>query len=202
MKWSVLKFALLIYIASLSAFAIDFPQTHIKKENPFNGVQYEHIKIGPIKHIKRFGKNYLVRYVTVYNKKTVDEPIENIPRFEENCHDQGDRVASWSFTRSYSRSVESGVSLNLLGMVDIQLGADISRSFDISITRWIQTQLGVQALHTAILTSEKLEGMSYKQIYYIKSGEVVNEPLVNDQFVVDRINPIFRVVREITGDCP
>ena len=188
-------------IYSLSALALDFPAVQVKKENPFNGIQYDHLMIGPVKHIKSFGKSRLERYITVYNKFIVDTPIESIPRFEENCHDQGDRVASWSFTKSYTRSISTGVSLSLLGMLDIGLGGELSRSFDISITRWIQTELGIQALHTAMLRSEKYEGMSYKQIYYPKSQKVVNRPLVNHEFKIEHMNPIFHVEREILGNC-
>ena len=196
-----MKLALLLMITSLPVWAISFPDTEIKSENPFNGIQYDHVKVGPTQHIRRFRTNFLVRYITVYNKEVVDEPVKNVFRFEENCHDQGNRIASWEFTRSYTRSIQAGASFKLLGLFDIDFGGELSRSFDITITRWIQAELGVQAIHTAILRSEKLVGMTYKQIYYPVTGKTVNEPLIQDEFFVNYVNPIFRAQRTITGTC-
>ena len=196
-----MKLMLLILVMSFSALAAQFPNIEIKKENPFNGIQYDYVKVGPTQLYNRFGKRYLWRYVTVYNVEQVSEPVANVPQFAENCHDQGNRVASWEFTRSYSRSISTGASFSLLGMFDIDLGGEISRSFDITITRWIQAELGVEAIHTAILKSEKRVGMTYQQFYYPATDKVVNSQLARDEFYVDYLNPIFVAQRTITGTC-
>lgn len=196
-----MKKLLVLLVLFTTAIAADIPNVTILKENPFNGIQYENIKIGKTQTYSRFRTFYHWRYITVYNETSVENVIRDLPRFEENCHDDGNRVASWEFTRTFSRQISTGASFSLLGFLELDFGGGLSQEYTISITRWIQAQLGIYALHTPILKSKELRGMTYIQRYYPNEDRFENVSLANDEFLVTDINPIFRAEREIIGSC-
>lgn len=182
-------------------FASDFPYEDISLVDPFTGEKYEAAKVSETFHYSRWRTKYLWRYITLYNRVTYEEPVKNVPVFEENCHDEGNRVASWEFSRGYERSISTGASLSVLGFIDIDFGGSLSRSFQVTITRWIQAERGIQALHIPLLKSESLEGITYQEIYYPNTGKFEVRKLSNPKFEVNYLNPIFRVQREVIGVC-
>lgn len=182
-------------------FAEDFPGATPSMTDPFTGDVYQNVKVSETFEYRKWGKYYLWRYVTLYNQITKEEPVKNVPIFEENCHDQGDRVASWEFTRGYERTINTGASLSMLGFLDIDFGGEITRSFEVSITRWIQAELGVHALHIPLIKSESLVGVTFKQYYYPNSNNIVEKALSKSQFEVNYLKPIFKVERQIIGEC-
>lgn len=196
-----MKILIVMAVLASSLIASDIPETQILKENPFNGIQYEHVKVGETQTYSRFRTFYKWRYITVYNEHKVEQVMQDVPRFEELCHDQGNRVASWNFRKSISREIQMGASFTLLGFLGVDLGGSISNSFSISITRWIQAQLGVHALHTPVLKSKELRGMTYIQRYYPNTDSFENVAIANDEFLVTHLEPIFSARREIIGSC-
>lgn len=196
-----MKQMLIFILMCASVYAQVIPNTEIKKENPFNGIQYDFIKIGKTQKYSRFRTKYYWRYITVYNEIRTEQVIKDVPRFEENCHDQGNRVASWEFTKTFSREISTGASFSLLGFIEFDLGGSLSHEFSISITRWIQAVNGIWALHTPVLKSKEMRGMTYIQRYYPNEDRFEDIAIPRDDFIVTNIDPIFSAEREIIGSC-
>lgn len=194
----VFVYIILISFNSLAGFPSD---VEVSNRSPFDsGQSYEFVKIGIEKTVKTRRKDYSYRYITLYDKESYVEDISEVPSLEEYCHEQGDRVASWSFVRSYERSISIGVDLSLLG-IQLSGGSGVSKTFEVEVTRWIQAVLNISALHTAQFQFQRLEGIIYKQVFYPQTGEVRNVRLKRNRFFVNRLNPVFKIKRDILQEC-
>jgi hypothetical protein len=87
------------------------------------------------------------RYVTNYEVKRVKRPLNNFPWIEEDCHDTGNRFASWSKTLTYELTYNGTLNFNLLGFFDVDLGKEKSKSIEFTFQRWVTPTLGIRARH-------------------------------------------------------
>lgn len=165
-----------------------------------SGKNYEFKIQGPIKERKLGLKYDRVQYITLYNKVAFERAVIGMPAFVEDCHDDGDRFASWSKDVSWSRSFSAGASFELLG-IGISSGVDIQKEVSFSIQRWVHSRLGVNAKHTLMVSGYDLEGESYKKIFNSKTGEHKYKKIKNSQLGIPDQRLVLFVEREVLGEC-
>lgn len=117
-------------------------------------------------------RKYDYRYVTEYDVITIKRPLKNFPWIEEDCHDQGNRFANWSKSMSYEIIYSGSVNFKLLGILDIDLGNERSRTVEFNFQRWITPTEGIKARHILHEEFEVWEGKTFIEYRYGDSIEV------------------------------
>lgn len=196
-----MKFVFLsvLFCAQLIVASENFPE--VTNAHPFSEETFQNIEIGEPYATRSWRHRYLNRVVTLYNTSFKREPLPRAPRFHEACHDSGDRFANWSQTESFTRSVQAGLELSLLGFAGLNISGEYSRDFSFSFERWIHATAGVEAMHSPFIEYTVYEGKSYLQTINLKTGESYNSPLDDPEFYVDYISPYLLVEREVLSSC-
>lgn len=144
-------------------------------------------------------RTYDYRYVTTYEINVVKKALKHYPWIEEDCHDQGSRFASWSQSISYEVSYGGSVGFSLLGILEVELGADRSRTHEFTFQRWVTPTLGVKARH---ILHEEYEVWTGSTIKEYKFGTLIEKAERSTAFNLEKVNYGLSVVRKITGECP
>lgn len=165
-----------------------------------SGKNYEFKIQGPIKKRKLGLKYDRVQFVTLYNKVPFERAVVGMPSFIEDCHDDGDRFASWSKDVSWSRSFSAGASFDLLG-IGISSGVDIQHEVSFSIQRWVHSRLGIHAKHTLMVSGYDLVGESYKKFFNSKTGEYKLKRIKKSKLDIPDQELVLFVVRTVLEEC-
>ena len=145
------------------------------------------------------GKRYDYRYVTHYNIERVKRPMRNLPWIEEDCHDSGNRFANWSKTISYSLSYRGGLNFSLLGFLEIDLGAERSKTIDFTFQRWVTPTDGIRARHRLFEEFENWKGET--QIEYRYPDQLIERGEKTYPFSLSNASYGISVEREIIQVC-
>ena len=100
---------------------------------------------------------------------------------------------------SYEISYSGAIGFNLLGIVEVELGADRSRTYEFSFQRWVTPTFGIKARHTLHEEYENWIGTTVKEFKY---GEAIETSDRSTSFRLDKVNYGLSVVRTIIGECP
>lgn len=168
--------------------------------DPFTGDTYQEIAVGPTFYHSGFRNKYYYRFVTLYDEHQVEEAIDEYPRIQEFCHEYGNRFASWTIEKVFSRNISTSIGFELLGL-DLSFGAERSREVVFAFERWIIAVSGVEAIHTPMIRHKVRQGITYQQTFYPATGKSVNSKLSHNEFYMDYIDPIFVAHREVIGEC-
>jgi hypothetical protein len=143
-------------------------------------------------------RKHELRYVSHYEVKKIKRPLVNFPWIQEDCHDQGNRFANWSKSLSYEIVYSGAISFNLLGLLDIDLGKENTKTIEFTFQRWITPTEGIKAKHVIFEEFEIWEGHTqaeYREGDNIERGEEVFP------FKLQKINYGISVQRIETEDC-
>lgn len=174
-----------------------FKSLNPKTQEIVDGLMLGELKTKGRKGSKRF---YYYRYVTFYNVEVLETPIKNVFSMREDCHNEGDRFASWAFEVSISRTIESSLGFKLLGL-EIQFGADVSKDISSTFEAWAHAQLGIKASHKPHIIHEVWSGETFKVKFYPKSNETIWDLENVEPFKMDYINSEFFVKRVNVEKC-
>ncbi len=139
-----------------------------------------------------------VRYVTTYEVRTVKRPLKNFPWIESDCHDTGNRFANWSKSVSYEIVYGGKVSFGLLGILDLELGGEKSKTVEYTFQRWVTPTQGIRARHVLKESFEIWEGSTRKEYRYGEETELDEE---SKPFSLSKMNYGIFVERTILERC-
>ncbi len=145
-------------------------------------------------------KNYEYRYVTTYEIEKISRPMSGFPWIEEDCHDEGQRFANWAKSISYEISYGGSVKFSLLGFMEIDLGADRSKTVELTFQRWVVPTKGIRARHRLMEEFQNFEGTTKKEKRYYQDGRV--ELSKNSRpFKLSKVHYGISVEREVLEIC-
>lgn len=191
-------FLCFLVLLPISTFASEFPEATLT--HPFSKKTYQNIKYGEPYRGRSWRYRYLNRVVTVYNIEEREERLKDAPSFHENCHDLGDRFANWQYSKTFSRSISTGVDFELLGF-GLSVGGDLSQDFEVSFQRWVIATEGIEAIHTPFMRYQVYKGESFIQTINLTTGEFYASPLERDNFFVTHVDPFIIVKRKVLQKC-
>ncbi len=174
----------------------------VDKVHPVTGELFDGVILGKIEKIKKLKKknSYLQRHVTFYNIDNTEKPFDGLTIFQEECHDSTNRFANWAVEQTRSRTIESGISFDLLG-IELSVGGDISTEISFSFERWIQATLNIKAVHKPMISYDVWQGQTYIAKYNPTKDELLLEQDPISDFYMDLINPVFFVERTVLETC-
>ena len=143
-------------------------------------------------------RKYDYRYVTEYEVKTIKRPLKNFPWIEEDCHDQGNRFANWSKSMSYEIVYSGSLNFNLLGIFDIDLGNERSKTIEFNFQRWITPSEGIKARHILHEEFEVWEGKTNIEYRY---GNLIEVGKKTYPFKLEKANYGIFVERVNVVEC-
>jgi hypothetical protein len=138
------------------------------------------------------------RYVTTFDIIKVKRPLKNFPWIEEDCHDNGNRFANWSRNMSYDITYSGSVNFGLLGFLDIDLGAERSKTVEFNFQRWVTPTLGIKAKHVLHEEYEVWQGETRREY---RDGDSTYMGNKSYPFKLEKINYGISVVRNIESYC-
>ncbi len=146
-----------------------FP-TNLKIEpiDPIDGKKYQQTLVGPAFKVRARGAKFdYFRYVTMYNVTTRKERIYDLPVQRQECHDQSDYFATYSYSYSVSSEVSCGIDIEFVG-----LNASISTTKTYTMNRNLRATEWVIADHTPFFVKHNWDGFTFIQTFDSKTGKV------------------------------
>ena len=145
------------------------------------------------------GRSQDFRYVTTYETKKVIRPFQGFPQIEQDCHDEGQRFASWAKSVSYEIVYGGGLNFSLLGFVELDLGAERSKTVEFTFQRWVIPTKGLRARHTLMEDYEVWSGVT--EVEFRNSDGTIKKGTKTYAFNLTRMNYGISVDREIIEVC-
>lgn len=145
------------------------------------------------------GRRQDYRYVTTYETQKTIRPFQGFPQIEQDCHDEGQRFASWAKSVSYEITYSGGLNFSFLGFAELDLGADRSKTVEFTFQRWVIPTKGLRARHTLMEDFEVWSGIT--EVEFRDADGMIKKGSKTYPFKLDRMNYGISVHREILEIC-
>ncbi len=200
-------------ISSFDPFVGNVPS----KVDPIYHQSYDSVLLGPsLKAPSGLSFDYY-RYVTYYNITERTERIHELPIHRQECGDQAEIFATYTYSYTFSSQINASVTIEGLG-----LSSTMTAAKTISTTRNLSAEGHVIAEHTPYFIKQDWSGLTFMQTYQKKSKRIKFITQVRDEsspwiqfflpafshsaypmnFEVKNADWIFDVEKRVLQKCP